>query len=752
MTRSISLATSFVALLASSLAVAQVSPQSASRPAASAPANVIDLDTITVTAARAERSTADIPQSIQVIDSKEIEQQLKFSPNAATALGKLVPGYSMSTQTVSSASENYRGRDLLVMIDGVPMNTPLRDVSRILSLIDLNTVERIEVVSGASSLYGAGATGGTVNFITKKAAEGKPRVTVNTALRAFTQNIGRSLAPEASVTVSGKVPDGVDYLVSGQFRGAGRTYDGAGRELPSDGLLGQGGGDRYKAGNLLAKLGYDFAGGKRVELNASWIGFDQDPKYLTSYAPPFARPDLSKPYLGQSVLEDTKSVSLRYSDPDFALGKLSVLGYYNDIKKRFNFSTFSYPYNSQVYYSFNPLSPTSPDNQTTLYSQRGGVNVTVDTALDSLLPGAKFTWGGDLIQERTWQTLTNGQDVFTPLKQTTAAGFGQLQIPIGERIVLRGGLRYEHFSLSVSDYTRPAAYAAVAANNALGYQPFVLPALRVLGGSFDYSALTANIGATVKLTETSEIFGGFSQGFALPDVGAFTRRAGISTAYACPVQAPNCLPASRQTISYAAIAPDAQIVNNYELGIRGSYERFKGSLTGYISTSDEGVTFDPVNNTMSQQKERIWGVEATGDVTVTDAFTMGTVLSYREGRYDTNGDGKLDSNLPNNRIGSPWRGMLYGSYRFVNGMQLRVEGEAFSDRDVAIDLRGTRYKLKGAATMNVALTAPVWQGEAYVAVNNLFDRTYQNPTATSVRNLANYSWGRTVTLGFRKTF
>ena len=757
MTRSISLATSFVTLLASSVAVAQVSPQSASRPTtttagSAAQGSVIDLDTITVTAARAERSTAEIPQSVQVIDRAEIEQQIKFSPNAAVALGKLVPGYSMPTQTVSSASENYRGRDLLVMIDGIPMNTPLRDVSRILSLIDLNTVERMEVVAGASSLYGAGATGGTVNFITRKAAEGKPRVTVNTALRAFTQNIGRSLAPEASVTVSGKVPDGVDYLFSGQIRGAGRTYDGSGRELPSDGLLGQGGGDRYRAGNLLAKLGYDFAGGKRVELNASWIGFDQDPKYLTNYAPPFARPDLSKPYTGQSVLEDTKTVSLRYTDQDFALGKLSVLGYYNDIKKRFNFSTFSYPYNSQVYYSFNPLSPTSPDNQTTLYSQRGGVNVTIDTALDSILPGAKLTWGGDLIQDKTWQTLTSGQDVFTPLKQTTTAGFGQLQIPIGDRVVLRGGLRYEYFSLSVSDYTRPAAYAAVAANNALGYQSFVLPALRVTGGDFDYSALTANIGATIKLSETSEIFGGFSQGFALPDVGAFTRRAGISTQYACPVQAPNCLPASRQTISYSSIAPEAQIVNNYELGIRGSYERFKGSLTGYISTSDDGVTFDPITNTMSQQKERIWGVEATGDVTITDAFTMGTVLSYREGRYDTNGDGKLDSNLPNNRIGSPWRGMLYGSYRFVNNMQLRVEGEAFSDRDVAIDLRGTRYKLKGAATMNVALTAPVWEGEAYVAVNNLFDRSYQNPTATSVRNLANYSWGRTVTLGFRKTF
>lgn len=743
MIRPSSLATSLLALVTSSVAVAQVAPQANT---------VIDLDTITVTAARAERSTAETPQSVQVIGREQIDQQLKFSANAAAALGKLVPGYSAPTQTVSSASENYRGRDLLVMLDGVPLNTPLRDVARILSLIDLNAVERIEVVSGASSLYGAGATGGTVNFITKKAAEGKPTVTVNTSLRAFTQNIGRSLAPETALTVSGKVPNGVDYLISGQLRGAGRTYDGSGRELPSDGLLGQGGGDRYKAGNLLAKLGYDFDASKRIELNGSLIAFDQNPKYLTNYAAPFARPDRTQLYNGQSVMEDTKSLSLRYTDSDFALGKLSVLGFYNDIKKRFNFSTFSYPYNSQVYYSFNPLSPTSPDNQTTLHSQRGGANVTIDTSLDRLLPGAKLTWGGDLIQEKTWQTLTNGQDVFTPLKQTTTAGFGQLQIPIGERIVLRGGLRYEHFALSVSDYVRPAAYAAVAANNALGYQSFVLPALNVTGGNFDYSALTANIGATVKLSESSEIFGGFSQGFALPDVGAFTRRAGISTAYACPVTQPNCLPASRRSISYASIAPEAQIVNSYELGVRGSYGAFKGSLSGYVSTSEDGVTFDAVTNTLSQQKERIWGVEFVGDYAFSEQFSMGTVASFREGRYDTNGDGRLDSNLPNNRIGSPWRGMIHGTYRFTNGVSLRVEGEGFSGRDVAIDLRGTRYQLKGAATMNIALTAPVLSGEAYVAVNNLFDRSYQNPTATSVRNLANYAWGRTITLGFKKTF
>ena len=172
----------------------------------------------------------------------------------------------------------------------------------------------------------------------------------------------------------------------------------------------------------------------------------------------------------------------------------------------------------------------------------------------------------------------------------------------------------EYFSLDVSDYVRPAAYAAVAANNAQGFQSFVLPALNVTGGKFDYKAWTGNLGATLKLSESSEIFGGFSQGFALPDVGAFTRRAGISTAFACPVANPNCLPANRRSVSYASIAPEAQIVNNYELGIRGSHGIFKGSLTGFISTSSKGVTFDQASNTISQQRERIWGVEATGDV------------------------------------------------------------------------------------------------------------------------------------------
>lgn len=705
------------------------------------------LDEISVTAARAERSLSDIPQSVQIIGQQEIEQQLQQSGSASAALAKLLPGFSVSNQTISGASETYRGRDLLVLIDGVPLSTPLRDVARILAMIDLNSVERIEMVAGASSLYGAGATGGTVNFITRKAQPGPPRVTINTALRAFTADPGKSLAPEASATVSGRNSAGFDYVFVGTGRGAQRTYDGAGRELPSDAMLGQGGGDRFISGNFFGKVGKDLADGKRLEVSAISIYLDQRPQYLTDYSGRFARPDFTRPYIGDSVREDTRSFSLRYNDANFALGNLNVVGFYNDVLKRFNYSAFSFPYNNPVYYSGNPLSPTSPYNQTELFSDRGGVNLSIDTPLDAIWSGARLTWGSDVIHENTSQRLTNGQDVFTPLSQLTTAGFALLQVPLGDRLTVRGGIRYEHFDLNVDDFVRPAAFAAVSPVMA-----FALPPLNVIGGRYEYASPTYNAGATFKLGPRSEIFGGFSQGFALPDVGAYTRRAGLGVAYACPLVNPNCTPMGGRTINYTAIAPEAQVVNSYELGIRGSVDRFKGSLSGFISTSEAGVTFDPLTNRISQQKEFIYGVEFVGELAVTSHLSVGTIFGYREGRYDSDKNGSLESWLPNNRIATPFRGTIYADYRFDNGIRLRVEGEGWSGREKPINTAGTIYPIDGGMTMNVAVSGPWQGGEAYAAINNLFDAELVNPTATSVRNLAVYSWGRTATIGYRRTF
>ena len=46
--------------------------------------------------------------------------------------------------------------------------TPSRTDSRQLDAIDPFNIEHIEVISGATSLYGGGSTGGLINIVTKK--------------------------------------------------------------------------------------------------------------------------------------------------------------------------------------------------------------------------------------------------------------------------------------------------------------------------------------------------------------------------------------------------------------------------------------------------------------------------------------------------------------------------------------------------------------------------------------------------------
>ena len=720
--------------------------------------SAIALDDIVVTAARADRKVSDTPATVYVVDRATIEKQLQFENSASALLGRTVPGYSVSNETISGASESFRGRDLLVMLDGVPMNTPLRDVSRILSLIDLNSVERVEVVAGASSLYGAGATGGTANFITKRATDGGPRLSTNTSVRAFTANLGSSLRPEASATLTGKAPTGWDYVMIGTGRFANKTYDGAGRELPSDQFLGQGGGDRYSNANFLGKFGYDFADGKRFEVQGAYFYLNQRPAYMTTYGPPYSRPDFAAPYTGQDIGENTASFSSRYTDANFALGKLSLLGFYNSIEKSFPFSTLDPRFNSVVYYSGNIANPTAPYNQTTLNAKRGGVNLTIDSPLDMIIRGSKLTWGADFVDDRTTQQLSNGEDVFNPMSQRSYAGFGQLQIPLGERVTLRGGMRYEYFDLKVDDFIRPLAFLQI------GNLFAVLPRLPVQGGSFGYGAPTFNFGATYKITPDIELYGGFSQGYSLPDVGAYTRRAGLnfsSTAqavpYTCGINNPVVCTTTR-SISYAQLGLEPQIVESQEIGIRWGGDVFRGNIVGFISRSDKGVNFDPATNTIAQQKEKISGVEGTGEVTINPNLTVGTVLAYREGRVDTNNDGILDSYLQNNRISTPFHGTIYSDIRFGDGAVLRLEGMGFSGRDRKVNLAGNHYKLESGQTMNVSLGVPLWGGTAYVGVQNLFDEVYQNPTATATRQYAPdvtnpvYAFGRTVSVGFRKTW
>lgn len=78
--------------------------------------------------------------------------------------------YAMNQQ-IHMNFGGFGGQSVLFLVDGERLaGETLDDVD--FSRIDMNNVERIEIVRGASSaLYGSNAIGGVVNIITKEAAK-----------------------------------------------------------------------------------------------------------------------------------------------------------------------------------------------------------------------------------------------------------------------------------------------------------------------------------------------------------------------------------------------------------------------------------------------------------------------------------------------------------------------------------------------------------------------------------------------------
>ncbi len=126
-----------------------------------------------VSASRTHRTVAEMAQTTWVIEGAELEQQVQGGKEFKDALAQLVPGLDVSSQGRTNYGMNMRGRAIVVLVDGVRLNSSRTD-SRQLDSIDPFNIDHIEVISGSTSLYGGGSTGGLINIVTKKGQPGDP--------------------------------------------------------------------------------------------------------------------------------------------------------------------------------------------------------------------------------------------------------------------------------------------------------------------------------------------------------------------------------------------------------------------------------------------------------------------------------------------------------------------------------------------------------------------------------------------------
>lgn len=179
-------------ILTASLAALVLTTGAFSVQAESTPPNFYSLDEVVVTASRTPEKKIDANADVAVVTADEIAQ--KHYDDVSQAV-RNVPGVVIANS--SANGQNYNSNKLYIngsnkvvlLVDGVRMNTNGLTTGSAVTLaqrVNMNSIERIEVLKGsASTLYGSDAQGGVINIITKKADEGKINTAITTSTSSF---------------------------------------------------------------------------------------------------------------------------------------------------------------------------------------------------------------------------------------------------------------------------------------------------------------------------------------------------------------------------------------------------------------------------------------------------------------------------------------------------------------------------------------------------------------------------------------
>jgi len=675
----------------------------AASPVAS-PAPTSTLPTVNVTDQRIGGELMQPTRQVTVIEEQELDALRATSPNLATMLTKSVPGLSDSSRNLTDFGQTLRGRNVLVLVDGIPLNTN-RDSSRNLINIEPGRIQRIEVLRGSNAIYGSGASGGIVS-VTTRPVGGEPVAETTVSMDAALSKLSREgLGGQVQQYFSGR-GEVVDYEVDASYRRIGGSFDAHGDRVAPDASQG----DLFDSNtySIGGKIGLRIDTNQRLQFAASYLRARQQTDYAsdpTVSATPLgstaARAIKGLDLARQNEVENTL-LSVNYDHKDWLGSSLSVLAYARDNSTRFA------PSDSRT----NTNRGANVD-QVLQNNKVFGGRVTVDTPFGADRD-TRLVWGTDLIQERSNMPLdvfdpavydasrglvfrTVRQQTYLPWTTTRSLGaFSQLQHKFNDMWSAEGGLRYERASASFDTF-QPLSQSRRA--NPVSVQ----------GGEVSYGATMFNAGLAFKPVAGHEVYTSFSQGFDLPDVGLQLRnaQAGFS-------------------INSSQLEPVK--TNNYELGWRGRFANTMGSLAVFRSTSDLGAV-QSFNNglTLTRTQERIHGVEATVDYYGdNDVWATGGTLTWMQGRETPQG-ATQDRIMTGYRI-PPLKLTGYVQYQPDDRWSTRMQVTWFGARDYRLADGRTQFAradVKSYYTVDLVTRYKLNKSDTVtVGVQNLFNRYY----------------------------
>jgi iron complex outermembrane receptor protein len=673
------------------------------------------IETITVTGARLPKALSDLSTSVSIVEQEELREQLTTSTNILGALDVLVPGITASQgEFRSGCRTNIRGRPAQFLINGVPTNDNLRR-SSCGSLFGLSpfAIEQVEVLRGATALFGAGAPGGVINLRTRQAKSDKLELD---AVAQWSVNPHKADDSDEWNTYLGagqrSNEAGWDYYVGGAFQSYGV------RRNPDGGIVP---GTEFRAKSLNASGSLRLGPG---QLRATAVYHQEDP--IRTWATDFTQ--VSGQRFADQVLVATPGNPFEHEAKTeqhvltLAYTLQSVWGHDVEVALYRHQETLIQRaadfFGGQVFYF-----DSDADNE------RLGLRSTATRRFTLGSGDLEMSYGLDWLQQRYYRPQVdpaNGRAVIgyvspqVELKST--AVFVQPQYRSGPWL-FTGGVRHERFNGKVGSK---------------GFDPTLADATPP-GDTPDFSLTLFNAGLVYDLRKDLQLFGGYSQGAELSEFGRAARDADDASLI-------NLEPAKSEQV---------------EIGLRGRQGEVDFSVSLFHSRSDKAadLQFDPSCAGQAfcpliplRRAQRLHGVEGTLDWRLNRQWQLGGVLTYQKGKFTD--PGAVSVPFGTDTL-SPPRMTVYAEVEPLAKWRNRLQGTYFAktdeydDAQQAAGLRNT----SSVFLMDFTTSYPIGPGTLSLGVANLLNRRYVNVTNQASGDFFYYlSEGRRATLTYQARF
>lgn len=671
--------------------------------------DTVSLEEVVITANRIKEKKTDAVANVTIIDQKKLQQFIKIAPDMSHLIGMIEPAMSLSTNTTNNRYQNLRGRSILVLIDGIPQSTPLRATDRDIRSIDPAAVERIEIVKGATSIYGNGAIGGIMNIVTKKSPKNVifgGQTTIGASARdSFKENRGFGYRFNQQFYGNYK---GFSYLVDGAMNQTGSAIDGTGEYIsPRYGL-----GD-VRTYNGLVKLGYQFDDDNKVEAMYNFHQSLQNTPLVASGGKYLERPRIGVYGTKDPAAQDE---GMRYNHNAYI--KFNS----NNIFKRTDLELSAFTQDQYAIFDYRKHNARSPrwessSGQATVKGEKYGIRTQLTSkVLFSENVFTQLLYGADVLIDKTSQPLVDGRYWMPELTSYNSAPFLQTKTTFFQYYVLKAGLRYDYIDVSVPNYE------VLRLRN-------TDPRVYVKGGDLTYNNLSPNVGIAYNQFKYFQPFISYSQGFSIFDLGRTLRAAKADV-----LSKINTEPVKTENYEAGAYAELSQYVH-----LSGSY---------FYTYSKLGSDLKSVSGfwVVDRTPQKVYGFEVNADIFPTKWLTLGGSFISFEGKKKSTQDGDWDGYMSGTSIPAP-KATAYirvtpteYSYLQVNYLHTGSSDRFSPDnRGVYTEGEGIVYpidlfSLSAGYTFNKSFSLAL-------GIENLTDKVYYTPASMLVARDAEYARG-----------